>query len=79
MPKVRKTELSFLYATRCLVLFYIFAKYHGNNPKGIRVTELDRKSFSNKTKGGNSKIPSKYSNVIPVREHSKNLFQTRQL
>ena len=32
-------ELSFLYATRHLVLFYICTKYHQNIPKGIRVTE----------------------------------------
>ena len=38
-PKVRKAELSFLYATRHLVLFDISAKYHRNIPKGIRVTE----------------------------------------
>ena len=39
MPKVRKAELSFLYVTHRLVLFYISAKYHQNIPKGIRVTE----------------------------------------
>ena len=54
-PKVRKAELSFLYATRRLVLFYISAKYHRNIPKGIRVTERTRNFFSNKTKGDNSK------------------------
>ena len=55
MPKVRKAELSFLYATRHLVLFYISTKYHQNIPKGIRVTELTRNQFKNKTKGDNSK------------------------
>ena len=34
-PKVRKQELSFLYATRHLVLFYISTKYHKNIAKGI--------------------------------------------
>ena len=37
-PKVIKAELSFLYATRCLVLFYISTKYHQNIPSEI----LDR-------------------------------------
>ena len=45
MPKVRKVELSFLYVTDCLVLFYISAKYHRNIPKGIPVTELTRNLF----------------------------------
>ena len=30
MPKVRKAELSFLYETRRLILFYISTKYHQN-------------------------------------------------
>ena len=34
-PKVRKPELSFLYATSRLVLFYIPNKYHKNIPKGL--------------------------------------------
>ena len=34
-PKVRKAELSFLYATRLLVLFYISTKYHKNIPKDL--------------------------------------------
>ena len=34
-PKVRKAQLSFLYATLRLVLFYISTKYHKNIPKGI--------------------------------------------
>ena len=38
-PKVRKPELSFLYATRPFILFYISTKYHKNIPKGIRLTE----------------------------------------
>ena len=36
-PKVRKAGLSFLYAIRRLVLFYISTKYHQNIPKGIQV------------------------------------------
>ena len=32
-PKVRKPELSFLYATCLLVLFYVSTKYHKNIPK----------------------------------------------
>ena len=38
-PKVRKQELSFLYPTRRLVLFYISTKYHKTVPKGLRLTE----------------------------------------
>ena len=45
MPKVRKAELSFLYATRSLVLFYSSAKYHQNIPKGILVTERTQNLF----------------------------------
>ena len=41
-PKVRKPELSILYATRHLILIYISTKYHQNIPKGIRVTERTR-------------------------------------
>ena len=54
-PKVSKAELSFLYATRRLILFYISTKYHQNSPKGIRVTERIRNLFSNKIEGDNSK------------------------
>ena len=39
MPKVRKEELSFLYKTCCLVLFYISTKYHKNIPNGLWLTE----------------------------------------
>ena len=45
MPKVRKAQLSFLYATCRLVLFYISAKYHPNIPKGIPVIEQTRYIF----------------------------------
>ena len=38
-PKARKPELSFVYATCRLVLFYISTKYHKDIPKGIRFTE----------------------------------------
>ena len=51
MPKVRKTELSFLYATHHLVLFYISTKYHKNIPKGL----WNGLSLSNITKGDNAK------------------------
>ena len=47
-PKVRKAELSFLYETRRLVLFYISAKYNRNIPKGIPVTEQMRNLFQTK-------------------------------
>ena len=41
-PKLRKPELSLLYATRHLVLFYISTTCHQNMPKGIPVTEQTR-------------------------------------
>ena len=47
-PKVRKPELSFLYATRHLILFYISAKHHRNILKGIPVTEQTRNLFQTK-------------------------------
>ena len=62
MPKVRQAELSFLYVTRPLVLFYISAKCHQNIPKGIPVTVQTRNLFQNKTKGDNSK--SKKARVV---------------
>ena len=34
-PKVKKPDLSFLYVTCGLVLFYICTKYHKNIPKGL--------------------------------------------
>ena len=48
MPKVRKAELSFLYATRRLIQVYISTTYHQNIPKGIRVTEQTRNQFQTK-------------------------------
>ena len=53
-PKVRKPEMSFLYTTSFLLLFYISTKYHQIIPKGFWVT-ADTKSISNKTKRGKSK------------------------
>ena len=44
-PKVRKPELSILYASRHLILIYISTKYHQFIPKGIRVTERTRNLF----------------------------------
>ena len=34
-PKVIKPELSFLFATRHLILFYSSTKYHQNIPKDV--------------------------------------------
>ena len=48
MPKVRKPELSLLYATCHLVLLYISTKYHQKIPKGIRVTEQTQNLFQTK-------------------------------
>ena len=44
-PKVRKAALSFLYATLCLVLFYISTKNHQNFSNGIQITEWTQKLF----------------------------------
>ena len=41
--KVRKTELSFLYKTLHLILFYISTKYHQTISKGIQVIEHRRR------------------------------------
>ena len=59
MPKIRKAELSFLYATRCLILFYIFL------PSIIKIFqrvidfqsghEINGLSLSDITKGDNAK------------------------
>ena len=51
MPKVRKAMLSFLYATRNLILFYISVKCHQNILKDIRVTERTRNQFKKQNKG----------------------------
>ena len=48
MPKVRKAELSFLYSTHRLVLFYISTKSHQNISKGIQVTEQTQNLFQTK-------------------------------
>ena len=77
MPKVRKTKLSFLYATRHLILFYISNKYHQNILKDVRVTERITREIMPKVRMAglsflyhthylvlfyiSSKLPSKYS------------------
>ena len=45
MPKVRKAELSFLYATRRLILFYISTKYHQNIFEGYSSYRADKKFY----------------------------------
>ena len=55
-PKVIKAELSFSYATRHLVLFYISAMYHRNIPKDILVTEQTRNLFQTKQREITTKI-----------------------
>ena len=65
MPKVRKAELSFLYTTHCLILFYIstFFYYVLSKPsKRYLRYRADTKSIANKTKGNNSK--SKEAKVV---------------
>ena len=57
-PKIRKAELSLLYLTRRLVLFYISTKYHKNIPKDLQLTsghKINGLSLSNITKGDNGK------------------------
>ena len=49
-PKVKKQELSFLYATCCLILFYTSSKYYQNIPKGILVTEPTQNQFKKQNK-----------------------------
>ena len=44
-PKVRKAELSFLYMSCRLVLFYISTTYHKNIPKGLWLTEQTQNLF----------------------------------
>ena len=43
-PKLRK-EVSFLYATRRLVLYYMSTKYHKNIPKSLWLTERTRSQW----------------------------------
>ena len=45
MPKVQMAELSFLYITHHLVLFYLSSKYHQNIQKGVQVTEKTQNLF----------------------------------
>ena len=44
-PKERKAELSLLYITCRLVLFYISTKYHKNIPQGLWLTEQIRNQW----------------------------------
>ena len=68
MPKVRKAELSFLYMTHRLVLFYISTKYHRNISNGIPVTEQTRNLFQ--TKQGDHSKSKKARVAIRVRNTS---------
>ena len=64
MPKVRKTESSFFYMTRHLILFFISIKYHQNIPK---VVELQSgHEFKNKTKGETPKEGQSESSLLYV-------------
>ena len=56
-PKVKKAELSFLYATCRLVLFYISTTYHQNIPKGIQVTERTRNFTPSPTPTPTGSVP----------------------
>ena len=71
-PEVRKPELSFLYATRHLILFYISTKYHKIFQKVFVLQsghEINAYSLSNITKGDNAKSK-KDRVVILVRDTS---------
>ena len=50
-PKIRKPELSILYATCHLILIYISTNYHQNIPKCIQVT-VDKKFYTNADANG---------------------------
>ena len=63
-PKVRKAELSFLYAKHRLFLFYISTKYHQNIPKGIRLTERTRNQCIITVKYNKGKITPKLRKVV---------------
>ena len=69
MPKVRKAELTFLYATHSLILFHISTKYHQNIPRLFGLQSGQEINFKNKTKGDNSKSM-KARVVILVRDTS---------
>ena len=69
MPKVRKAELSFLYATHLLVLFYISAKYYRNILKGIRVTERTRNLFQIKQRVITPKVRKPELSILYVTCH----------
>ena len=71
-PEVRKPELSFLYATRHLILFYISTKYHKIFQRVFVLQsghEINAYSLSNITKGDNAKSK-KDRVVILVRDTS---------
>ena len=51
-PKVRKPELTFLYPTHHLALFYTSTKHHQNIPNGIHVTERTQNQIQTR-RGGN--------------------------
>ena len=50
--KLRKAELSFLYVTSCLILFYISTKYQQNTPKvfKLQITEPTQTILKTKQK-----------------------------
>ena len=74
MPKVRKAELSFLYTTCCLVLFYISTKYHLNIPKSILVTERTRNLLQIKQRVITSKIRKPELSILYATHHLVLIF-----
>ena len=69
MSKVRKAELSFLYPRRRLILFYISSKYHGNIPKGIRVTEWKQNLFQIKERVITPKVRKPELSILYATRH----------
>ena len=51
-----KKGMSFLYATRRFVIFYISTKYHQNIPKSIQITERTRNPFQTKQREITTKV-----------------------
>ena len=65
-PHPTLPELSFLYTTRHLVLFYICTKYHQIFRRVFVLQSRYKKSNSNTRKGGNSKSKKKTKNKVVI-------------
>ena len=56
MPKVRKAELTFLYATHPLILFYISTKYNQNIQRVLELQSGHEINFKTKQRGITPKV-----------------------